>query len=349
MTPRPYGTLASGEPVEAYTLRNESGATAEILNYGATVTSLRMPDRRGRLADVVLGFKDLAGYLEGDAYVGAIVGRVAGRLRGGELLLGGGRRMLERNDGPHHLHGGKRGLDKRVWRAQPGRGKEGASSLRLSYTSPDGEEGYPGRVDISVTYTLTAANELVVEAEATSDTETPLSLAQHSYFNLAGEDSGSVEGHEVQIFAEEYVPADDTLAPSGSSRSVAGSGADFRRARRLGDALPELFRSHGDLYVLRAGQEQEPGNPILAARVVDGASGRVLEVLTDEACLQFYTGVALGGTPSGKSGALYGRHAGFCMECQGYPSASGMGRFGDILVRPGRTWRRCTLYAFSTC
>jgi aldose 1-epimerase len=348
MTPRLYGSLSSGETVEAYTLKNRAGASVEILTYGGTVTSLRMPDRQGRMADVVLGFSDLGGYLESRSYCGAIIGRIAGRVSAGEFSMDGRTHALARNDHANHLHGGHRGLDKRVWTARPAHRKDGVSSLRLSYASPDGEEGYPGNVEIAVTYTLTPSNELIVESEATADRVTPLSLTNHSYFNLAGEGSGTILGHEMQILAEDYVPADDAMTLSGNREPVAGRGADFRRPRLLKEALPTLFRAHGDLYLLRAPGAPAPPAPTLVAHVAEAGTGRVLKVFTDESCLQFYTGAALNGAQAGKSGARYGPHSGFCLECQGYPNPSPGGAFGDILVRPGRPQRRRTVYAFST-
>ena len=349
MTPRPFGSLASGEPVEAYTLTNDAGASLTVLPYGGIVSSIRMPDRQGRMDDVVLGFNDLGDYLGAHPYFGAIIGRIAGRVSGGYLPLDGRAYVLARNDGPNHLHGGRVGLDKRIWAAQPLDRPDGAPSLRLFYVSPDGEEGYPGNVAISVTYTLTAGNAFIIETEATADRETPLSLANHSYFNLAGEGSGGISSHELRIHADEYVPADDAMTLSDRRERVAGRNADFRRSRGLGEAVPKLFKAHGDVYLLRAPDAAAPLGPRLAARVAEERSGRVLEVFTDESCLQFYTGSALNGTLVGKSGTRYGPHAGFCLECHGYPNASRVGAFGDILVRPGRPQSRRTVYAFSTC
>lgn len=341
MSSRPFGLLPSGEPVEAFTLANAGGASAEILTYGGIVAALRVPDRRGQLADVVLGFNHLEPYVAGRAYLGALIGRIAGRLTGGRLAVEGRTYELARNNGANHLHGGRVGFDRRVWRATPLTRPDGAASLRLDYHSPDGEEGYPGRLDVAVIYTLTAANALVVETEAVSDRVTPLSLAQHSYFNLAGEGSGPVADHEVQICADAFVPAADAgLTLSGRREPVAGAN-DFRRPRRLGDALPGLFQSHGDCYLL------DGPPPRLVARVVEPRSGRVLEVTTDESCLQFYTGVGLDGAQTGKSGRPYGPYAGFCLECQGYPDAASRPEFGDILVRPGRPQLHRTVYAFS--
>jgi aldose 1-epimerase len=346
MTIKPFGTLPSGEKIDLITLGNAAGASVEVMTYGGIIRALYMPDRQGRLADVVLGFDDLASYLRGHPYFGAIIGRIAGRVTGGRLVLPDQVYQLACNNGRNHLHGGLTGLDKRVWSAQPLTQPDGAEAVRLTYHSPDGEEGYPGTIDIAVTYALTAGNTLVVTSEATADRLTPLCLAQHSYFNLAGEGSGPVTGHEVQIHAATCMPAGDgAMTLSGRAEPVAGTGNDFTRARRLGDALPGLFQAHGEFYLFRA---KAADAPTPAARVVEPQSGRVLEVSTNEPGMQFYTGVALDGTLTGKSGRAYGPHAGLCLECQGYADGASRPEFGDILIRPGVTQHRTTLYAFST-
>jgi aldose 1-epimerase len=347
MTPRPFGSLPTGESVEAHTLGNAAGASVEILTYGGIVRSLKVPDRAGVLADVVLGFDTLGAYLAGyRPYFGAIIGRIAGRVRGG-LLLNGRAYTLARTEGINHLHGGRRGFDKRIWAAQPLRGSDGSDSLRLSYFSPDGEEGYPGNLRVHVTYSLTATGALVFESEATSDCLTPLSMAQHSYFNLAGEASGAVLNHDVQIFANEYVPTDDSMTLSDIRTSVSGRSCDLRKSKPLKETLPGLFKSHGDMYLLRAPDAPAPAKPTHAARASERSSGRVLDVFTDETGLQFYTGVGLDGTLKGKGAVSYQANAGLCFECQGYPNASRIGGFGDILVQPGIPQRRRTIYAFS--
>jgi len=347
MTSRAFGSLPSGEAVEACTLANDSGASVEILTYGGIVRSLRVPDRRGRIDDVVLGFESLGGYVASHPYFGAVVGRIAGRVTGGLLSVNGRIFSVPCNEGLNHLHGGRHGLDKRLWKALRVDRDDGAASVRLSYKSPDGEEGYPGNVTIAVTYTLTASNELVFETEARSDAITPISLTNHSYFNLAGEGSGPVLGHEIQVAAEDYVPADATLTLSDRREPVSGRGADLIRPRRLEDALPGLTGAHGDLYLLRRASEPRPSMPTFAARVSEAQTGRVLVVRTDDACLQFYAGVGLDGTIVGKSGRAYGPHAGLCMECEGYPNGSAVGGFGEIMVNPGRPQLRRTIYAFS--
>ena len=343
-----FGFLPSGESIEAYTLTNAKGAAVQVTTYGGIVTSMLMPDRHGKFEDVVLGFATLDGYLAGHPYFGAITGRIAGRVEAGRTNVQDRTYALGCNDGTNHLHGGHVGFDKRVWRARWLTPTDGSTSLQLTYRSPDGEEGYPGNVDIAVTYTLTAANAFIVATEARADRVTPLCLAHHSYYNLAGEGSGSIADHELEIAAETTVPTDHTQSLSGRREPVAGRAADFTRARRLGDALPQLTGAHGDFYLLRGADEPPPSPPRRVARVVEPHSGRVLEVFTDESCLQFYTGAALDNTLTGKSGRKYGPHAGLCLECQGYPNGTVQPGFGDILVKPDQPQRRTTIYAFST-
>ena len=347
MTSRIFGRLRSGEAVHTHTLENPSGASVEVLDYGGIVRALRVPDRGGRLADVVLGFEGLESYLAPQPYLGAIIGRIAGRVGGGRIAADGLTWQLACNDGANHLHGGRSGFDKRLWSAEPVRQDDGSSSLRLRYRSPDGEEGYPGNVEVSATYTLTPDNSLVFETEVSADRPTPVSLTQHSYFNLAGEGSGSVLGHEVQVVAEDYVRANAAFTLSDHREPVRGTGADLNRARILGEAMPGIFRGHGDPYLLRPPGSGVPPRPTFAARVSDPVSGRVLEVYTDEAVLQLYTGVGLDGTLTGKSGRTYGPCAGLCLECEGYPNATTAEGFGDIVVRPGSPQRRRTVYSFS--
>lgn len=332
-----FGRLADGQLVEAYELTGGRGLSACVLTFGGIVQSLLVPDRDGHRADVVLGGADLGFYRRRHPYMGCITGRVAGRITGGQFRLGDREYKLALNDPPNHLHGGAHGLDRRVWRAEP----DGEDTLRLFYRSPDGEEGYPGNVDLTVTYRLTGDGELVFETEAASDEPTPVSLTNHSYFNLAGEGSGRVDDHCVQILAEAYVPSDANLTLSGIARGVAKTPADLRQSARFGDFVPRLHLQHGDHYLL-------PGGGMLAtvARVRHPRSGRNLEVRTDELSLQFYTGVALDGSFTGKSGRSYEQHHGFCLECHGYPDGIAHPEFGEIIVKPGQPRRRTTVYAF---
>ncbi len=338
MTQKPFGRTQNGEEVVAYELANASGAAVRILNYGGIVQSLHVPDRAGLSCDVVLGGADLAFYLRRHPYFGCLVGRVAGRISGGKLYVGGQGYALAVNNPPNHLHGGSVGLDRRVWRADP----DGDSALLLRYRSPAGEEGYPGNVDFSVTYRLTERNELVMTSESVADEPTPVSLTNHSYFNLAGEGSGPVDNHLLQILADEYVPTDKSLTLSGERRSVAGEACDLRKPARLADFVPHLHLRHGDNYLLAP----RGGEVAVVARLMEPRSGRTLEVRTDEACLQLYTGAYLDGTFVGKSGTRYAAHHGICLECQGYPDGVAHPEFGDLIVRPGQPRLRTIVYAF---
>ncbi|RPJ35480.1 MAG: galactose mutarotase [Verrucomicrobiaceae bacterium] len=341
----PFGVLPTGEGVLLATLANSRGSSLSATNYGGIVTALRVPDRHGVIADVVLGFDRFDAYLGPHPYFGAIAGRVAGRIPGGYLVIDGQSWQLPLNDGPNHLHGGIRGLDKRLWRMDTMDRVDGAPSVRLSYSSPHGEEGYPGNVDIAVTYTLTDANEFIIDTEAASDRPTPLSLTHHSYFNLAGEGSGDALDHELTIHADHAIDADAAMTPLGTASPVAGRAHDFNRARRLRDVMPGLFQQHGDLYQIRGGNT---GTLVPAARLHDPVSGRLLTVSTTMAMLQFYSGASLDDSLLGKSDNTYGRHTGVCLECEGYPDAVAHPEFGDILVRPGTPQRHRTVYAFST-
>jgi aldose 1-epimerase len=311
----------------------------EALAYGATVTRLTVPDRNGKPVDVVLGFGQPAQYRGSHPYFGATAGRVAGRISRAQFQFNDETYRLAANDPPNHLHGGVRGFDKRVWSAEP----IASHAVRFSLTSPDGEEGYPGTVQATVTYVL-ANGTFTVEVFATTDRATPLSLTHHSYFNLAREGSGeSIETHELEIFADEFAPADASMGLSGRRERVTDAN-DFRQPRRLADAIAQLHGRHGDLYFTHAAG---PGL-VDAARLVHRDSGRVMTVRTNEPCIQFYTGVSLDGSLVGKSGVPYGRHAGLCLECEGYPDGANTPALGDIILRPGMPLRRRTEYAFST-
>ena len=337
ITRQTFGRMADGEEVGVYEITNTSGSSVCILDYGGIVQALRVPDRGGDLADVALGGADMEFYLRRHPYFGCITGRVAGRITRGELRIDGREYRLAVNNPPNHLHGGVTGLDRRIWRAEP----DGDDTLVLRYRSPDGEEGYPGNVDLMVSYRWTPGNELVIESEAQVDKPTPVSLTNHSYFNLAGEGSGPVGDHRVQILACEYVPSDDDCTLSGVRGPVAGAN-DLRQPARFDDFVPRLHLQHGDNYLLGP----RGSGVVTVARVHEPRSGRTLEVRTDEDCLQFYTGVMLDGSFAGKSGVPYGRHHGLCLECQGYPDGVALPELGEIIVRPGQPRRRTTVYAF---
>lgn len=337
-----YGTLPTGEVVDKYILSNEEGMEVHIITYGGIITELHVPDPKGHVADVMLGLKSLEDYLAGHPYFGAITGRVAGRISQGKFDVDGKAYALVINDPPNHLHGGLVGLDKRLWKGQPAP-HQGAESVRLTYRSPDGEEGYPGTVDIAVTYTLTQSNKLVIEYDAVTDQSTPFSPTNHAYFHLGGEGSGTVEDHHVQIFTDTYVPTDRTMTLSSRAESVEGKPNDFRTPRRLGDVLDQLHMRHGDNYVI---QRHTSATPVPMACVSHPESGRVMRVSSTETTLQFYSGSHLDGTTTGKSGVVYGPHMGVCFECQGYPDGVMHPAFGSILLTPGHRYRQTTVYAF---
>jgi aldose 1-epimerase len=342
MNQRVFGKMPTGEHVEEYTLTNAHGLLARVISYGGIVTQLHVPDRNGQIADVVLGFDNLEQYLAGHPFLGCITGRVAGRLTRGTFSLDGKVYTLAINDPPNHLHGGKRGFDKQLWRAEIF--SEEKKRLRLSYHSPDGEEGYPGNVQVSVTYSLTDANEFVIDYEAVSDRATPLNLTNHSYFNLAGEGSGRIDGQVLQIFADNYAPADETMTLLDRREPVAGQPNDFNRPRRIGDALPGLWKNHGDVYFVRPGPAAALA-PV--ARLLDPPSGRMMEIFSTAPCVQLYTGVSLDGTLKGKSGQRYTQHAGLCLEWEDYPNGGNQPHLGDIILRPGATYGQTTSHTFS--
>ena len=321
----------------------------EVITYGGTVTRLLVPRRDGRLDDVVLGFDNLNAYLSGRQYFGAIIGRVAGRITGGQFQLDGRTYPLAKSDPPNHVHGGVEGFDKKIWTAVPEPRIDGAPSLRLTYVSPDGEEGYPGTVRVSVIYTVTADNGFEIITEAATDRATPFSLTHHSYFNLAGEDSGSIADHELQIHADDCVSTDAGMTLLGKWVAVAGKENDFNSPRVLGKVIGELFKSHGDLYLIRkSATEREAHSLVKAGKVTHRGSGRALTVYTTEEYLQLYVGVSIPPNLAGKSGQSYVPHAGLCLECEGYPDGANVPAMGDIILRPGQTHRQATIYSFTT-
>lgn len=335
-----FGTMPDGRPVDLYTLTNANGAVVKITNYGAIITELHVPDRGGRLGDVVLGFDNLAQYLAGHPYFGCTVGRVANRIAGAKFTLDGTTYTLAANNGLNHLHGGLKGFDKVLWEAEP---QEGAS-VKFSYTSPDGEEGYPGNLAVTVLMRWTDQNELVIDYTATTDKPTPVNLTNHSYFNLACE--GDVLGHVLMLSASQYTPTDAALIPTGEIKSVAGTPLDFTTPTPIGarfDQLDTKPRGYDHNFVInRAGK-----GLALAARVFEPKTGRVMEVFTTEPGIQLYTGNFLDGSLKGKYGAVYYQHTGFCLETQHFPDAVNKPTFPSIILRPGQTYHQTTVYKFS--
>jgi aldose 1-epimerase len=346
-----FGEL-DGRAVSIYTLTSPSGVEARICELGATLVGLRVPDRAGRLADVVLGFDDLASYAVPGRYFGCVVGRVANRIAGAHFVLDGREHALTANHGRHHLHGGARGFGGEVWRGEPMESAAG-TALHLRRRSPDGEEGYPGAVEVAVVYTLGGDGDLRFEFAATTDRATPINLSQHAFWNLAGHDAGDVLGHSLEIAASRYTPAGAELIPTGAIAAVAGTPFDFRRARRLGPAIDELAQagmSSADVrgfdvnYVL----DGAAGELALAARLVAPGGARAMEVWTTAPGLQLYTGNFLSGF-AGKRGARYDRHAGLCLETQAFPDAihhQGERGWPSIVLEPGETYRQSTVHRF---
>lgn len=343
---RVFGKTPAGETVDLYTLKNAKGAEAAISTYGGVVVSLKVPDRSGVLADVVLGYDDFDGYVQNPAHFGAIVGRYGNRIAHAKFTLDGVAYTLAKNDGENSLHGGTRGFDKMLWKAKPGSG----ASLELTYLSKDGEEGYPGNLSTTVVYTLTDDNELKIDYTATTDKDTVLNLTNHSYFNLAGEGQGDILAHQLTINAGRFTPVDKTLIPTGELRSVEGTPLDFRQPHAIGERINStdeqivLGRGYDHNFVLnRTGD-----GLVTAAKVTEPKSGRVLEVLTTEPGMQFYTGNFLDGTIHGKGGHVYGRRTAFCMETQHYPDSPNHPDFPTTELKPGAVYRTTTVYRFST-
>ena len=341
---RVFGQMPDGKAVESFTLTNANGIEVTAIPYGAIITSLKTPDRTGRSGDVVLGFDSLGGYLSEHPYFGAIVGRYGNRIAGGRFTLDGRTYTLARNNGPNHLHGGVKGFDKVLWTATP----ITPSTVAFSRTSVDGEEGYPGNLNVRVTYTLTDKNELIVEYAATTDKATHVNLTQHSYFNLSAGKSPDILGHELTINADRYTPVDGTLIPTGELAPVEGTPFDFRKRAAIGERIdqnhPQLANGKGydhNWVLNRTGSGLQ-----LAARVLDPVSGRTLEVRTTEPGMQFYAGNFLDGTLKGKGGQVYGRRSGFCLETQHYPDSPNQPKFPSTILKPGQEYRSQTVFTF---
>jgi aldose 1-epimerase len=350
VTKAEFGKTPDGKGVDLYTLTNAHGMKAKIINYGGIVTELEAPDRDGKMGDVVLGFDNLKSYLAGSPYFGALVGRVANRIAKGRFTLDGKEYKLFVNNGPNALHGGEKGFDKVVWRAEPEETKDGPA-LKLTYLSPSGEEGYPGNLTVRVTYTLTNDNELRIDYTATTDKATPLNLTNHSYFNLGGPGSGDILGHEVMIAADKYTPVDGTMIPTGEIKPVKGTPLDFTKPTTIGARIDELKHDEATAnpggydhnYVLRGDNKERA----LVASVHEPKTGRTMEVYTTEPGLQFYTGNFLDGKLKGKNGVVYKKRQAFCMEADHFPDSVNHPDFPTTILEPGKTYAQTTVYKFS--
>jgi len=335
-----FGHARDGTAVDLFTLTNANGLVAKITNYGTIITELHVPDRQGKLGDIVQGFDNLGQYLQTHPYFGCTVGRVANRIAKGKFTLDGKNYALAVNNGPNHLHGGLKGFDKVVWRAEPQPG----ASVKFTYTSADGEEGYPGKLDVTVVMTLTDSNELHIDYTASTDKPTPVNLTNHSYFNLAGQ--GGVLGHELMLAADHYTPSDATLIPTGEIKSVKGTPLDFTAPRALGSRIGELKndeRGYDHNFVINNGSK----NLVLAARVYEPKTGRLMEVHTTEPGIQLYTANYLDGSLTGKGGMVYRKHSAFCLETQHYPDSVNKPNFPSTILRPGQTYRQTTVHKFA--
>lgn len=354
ITKADFGQTPDGTPVQIYTLRNAHGAEARIMTYGGIVQSLKVPDKSGHFADVVLGFDNLEGYVNPNyvkncPYFGALIGRYGNRIANGEFTLEGKTYHLPKNNGPNCLHGGIVGFDKVVWTARPMDTSEGPA-LILTYLSKDGEEGFPGNLMVTAIYTLTDDNALKLEFSATTDKPTVVNLTHHSYFNLKGQGNGDILDHKVYINADKFTPVDSNLIPTGELRPVAGTPFDFLKptaiGARINDTNNEQIKYAGgydDNWVLN---KPEPGALSLAARVVEPTTGRTMEVWTTSPGMQFYTGNFLDGTLTGKDGKVYKHRYAFCMEPQHYPDSPNHPDFPTTELKPGQTYHNTIIYKF---
>ena len=348
ITTKAFGTTTAGEKITQYTLSNEKGASVSIINYGGIVTSLKVPDRNGKLADVVLGFKTLAEYEKPGPYFGALIGRYGNRIANGEFTLDRKTYHLARNNNGQSLHGGLKGFEKVIWNATPMETKQGPS-LKLTYVSKDGEEGYPGTLSVTATYTLTNKNELKIVYRATTDKATVVNLTHHSYFNLAGQGSGDILDHVVTIHAKKYTPVDKVLIPTGKLASVKGTPFDFRNPTPIGTRINEQDEQlkNGKGYDHNWVADKLSGHLGMIAKVEDPKSGRVMEVISTEPGVQFYSGNFLDGSITGKGGKVYNFRNGFCFEPQHFPDSPNHKNFPSTVLRPGETYKNTIIYRFS--
>lgn len=355
VTHKPFGTTNDGHAASVYTLTNANGMEVRATNYGGIILSLRVPDRNHKIEDVVLGFDSLSAYIASSPYFGALIGRYGNRIADGRFTLDGQTYTLAKNNGPNSLHGGIKGFDKVVWNAEPFE-KQDSVGLVFTYTSPASEEGYPGALKATVTYTLTDSNEIILDYKATTDKATPVNLTQHSYFNLAGDGEGDILGHVVTIDADKFTPVDSTLIPTGELRDVSGTPFDFRNATAIGarinqnDEQLRFGKGYDHNFVLRkdsAGKDSAGNDMTLAATVYEPTSGRVMQVYTTEPGLQFYSGNFLDGTLTGKNGVVYKHRSGFAMETQHFPNSPNQPNFPSTILRPGEQYHSRTIYKFS--
>ncbi|QNI04173.1 galactose mutarotase [Halomonas sp. SH5A2] len=351
-----FGELPDGRQVDVYRFTNANGIELQVTNYGGIILALKTPNVAGEFDDIALGFDSLEAYLsdayrQANPYFGAIIGRYGNRIAGGQFSLEGETHSLATNDGNNHLHGGEQGFDKVLWQAEPFENESG-TGLVLRYTSEDGEEGYPGRLETEVTYTLTDDDELLVDYQAVTDKATPVNLTQHSYFNLKGEGSDTILDHQLMINAQEFTPVNDTLIPTGELRSVEGTPFDFAQATPIGERIEQDNEQLGfgggyDHNFVLARDDAAADELVLAAKVWEPESGRMVEIETTEPGIQFYSGNFLDGNLTGKQGKAYGHRSGFALETQHYPDSPNQEAFPSTILEPDETYRSRTVYRFS--
>ena len=339
------------DSIRLYTLTNNHGMTVKVTNYGAIVTSIMVPDRDGKIADITLGYNSVEGYINAvdRPYFGAIVGRYGNRIAKGRFSIDGETYKLATNNDENHLHGGNVGFDKVVWDAKPV-SSDGCDGIELIYLARDGEEGYPGNLSVKVLYQLSNNNELIIQYHATTDKATPINLTQHTYFNLKGEGEGTILDHELLLNAKRYTPVDKGLIPTGKLAPVAGTPFDFTSPKAIGRDIGQEHQQleYGLGYDHNFVLDGNEGTMKLAARVYEPTSGRVLEVQTTEPGVQFYCGNFLDGTLKGKSGKPYVHRGGFCLETQHFPDSPNHAEFPSTILRPGEQYKTKTVFKFST-
>jgi len=339
----PYGNLPDGRQADLYTLTNAKGVRVKLTNYGAITVSLEVPDKDGKASDVTLGYGTLDGWLTNTSYFGATVGRYANRIAKGQFTLDGQTYTLATNNGENHLHGGIKGFDKVLWDAERVQ-TDGAVGVKFTYLSKDGEEGFPGNLQVTALYTLTRDNEFKVEFSATTDKPTIVNLAHHTYWNLRGPENGDILGHELMLNADQYTPVDAGLIPTGELKPVKDTPMDFTTPTAIGARIAQVEGGYDHNFVLR-----DYGKGVrLAARVVEPKSGRVMEIHTDQPGIQFYSGNFLDGTVKGKGGVAYKKHYGFCLETQHYPDSPNKPDFPPVVLRPGEKYTHTMIHKFST-